>query len=366
MIKKSEELLLLYWIWSFLFILCPLQLPFLEWKNSLLLPLWNSFFRLIHLEEMRIFSDSQGFLLIILFSFLLAILSFLLALKWIRKKIDTVLYLLNYILLTSVFIVFIKYGLDKMMMLQFPRPEPNLLYTELKDFDKDLLFWTSMGTSSLFNYFSGGIEILCSLFLLFYRTRRLGLMILLLSASYIVLLNFSFNIGVKFFSLMLLGTLLTLNWNTLGFLYRFLLGFSEDKNRPVPVKIYVPILKGIIAVSALFYLFELNQQNTFSNKLMGAYQQIHSNDSKFLFINQQNYWVEKDEKKTIKAYQIVQQGEKALQLESDLGERKVILFSKKTGNNFTYTDENGNNFDYGKIQIKDFPVFKDEMIFLVK
>ncbi len=365
MIRKEEIHVLLLWNWTFIFLFCPIQLPFLEWKNLVLLPFWNSMIYFVFGEHLLIFSDSQGFLFVVLSCLLLALLSFFFARKIILKHSPNASKTLTYFLLASIFLVFMKYGLDKLMMLQFPRPEPNLLFTPLKDFDKDLLFWTSMGTSRLYNTLSGGIEILGALFLLFYRRRRLGLLILLLSTVYIVLLNFSFNIGVKMFSLVLLGTLLTLNWNTLTFLFHFLLGFGEDKRASIPVKIYIPILKSILAISILFYLIELNTQNQFQNELQGIYHQINSPKVESIFINQQNYWIEKEKNEKIRAYQIVQQGEKALHLKSDFGERKIVHFSKKDLHTYLYVDENGNEFEFKKINSEQFPVLKDELTFLV-
>lgn len=99
----------------------------------------------------------------------------------------------------------IKYGLDKIIGGQFDIVEGNLLHKELKDFSKDLLLWSTLQSSALFNYITGSIELLGGLFLMNKHLRKLGILLSLLSMSFVVLLNFSFDINVKLLSLHLLA-----------------------------------------------------------------------------------------------------------------------------------------------------------------
>ena len=49
----------------------------------------------------------------------------------------------------------LKYGADKLFKHQFYIPEPNTLHTPLGYLSKDILFWSSMSSSYLYNLFMG-------------------------------------------------------------------------------------------------------------------------------------------------------------------------------------------------------------------
>jgi hypothetical protein len=98
----------------------------------------------------------------------------------------------------------LKYGAGKILKDQFYLPEPNILYTPLGKISRDLLFWSSMGTSYLYNLITGLVEVLAALLLLFRKTRLLGLLVSIMALIQVVVINFSFDISVKIFSLFLL------------------------------------------------------------------------------------------------------------------------------------------------------------------
>jgi hypothetical protein len=101
-------------------------------------------------------------------------------------------------------IVLMKYGFDKLFKAQFYLPEPNILYTPFGKLDKDILFWSTMGTSYSYNLFMGFMEILPGIFLLFKRTREIGLIISFGVLINVFAVNLSFDISVKLFSAFLL------------------------------------------------------------------------------------------------------------------------------------------------------------------
>lgn len=101
-------------------------------------------------------------------------------------------------------IILLKYGFDKIFKAQFYLPEPNTLYTPLGMLDKDILYWSTMGSSYSYNVFMGAMEVIPALMLLYHKTRTLGLFILLGVLINIVGVNFSFDISVKLFSSFLL------------------------------------------------------------------------------------------------------------------------------------------------------------------
>lgn len=151
-------------------------------------------------------SDSKRLVILaivlVLISLILALLSKLKQLNKLQwHKIENVIrliagYYLGWILL--------KYGLDKLLKCQFYLPEPNILYSRVGDLDKDILFWSSMGSSYSYNIFMGLSEIIPGIFLFFGKTRKLGLLLALGVLLNVVAINFSFDISVKLFSSFLL------------------------------------------------------------------------------------------------------------------------------------------------------------------
>jgi hypothetical protein len=99
--------------------------------------------------------------------------------------------------------ILMKYGFDKLFKAQFYSPEPNILYTKVGDLDKDMLFWTSMGSSRVYSVIMGLFEISSSIFLLFRKTRNLGILLALAIFINVLAINISFDISVKFFVIFL-------------------------------------------------------------------------------------------------------------------------------------------------------------------
>src|SRR5205085_9499653 len=98
----------------------------------------------------------------------------------------------------------LKYGVDKIFKNQFYLPEPNTLFTPAGMLDKDILYWSTMGTSYGYNIFLGSLEIAAALFILIKRTRLIGLLLSLGILINVTEVNFGFDISVKLFSLFLL------------------------------------------------------------------------------------------------------------------------------------------------------------------
>lgn len=99
--------------------------------------------------------------------------------------------------------ILMKYGFDKLFKAQFYSPEPNILFTKVGDLDKDMLFWTSMGSSHLYSVVIGLFEITTSIFLLFRKTRKLGILLALAIFINVLSINIGFDISVKFFVIFL-------------------------------------------------------------------------------------------------------------------------------------------------------------------
>lgn len=108
----------------------------------------------------------------------------------------SIAYILSYFLL--------KYGIDKLLLHQFYKPEPNILFTPVGALSKDILFWSTMGTSKIYNIFMGLIEIIPGLLLLHHKTRVFGAFCAFGVLLNVFMINAGFDISVKLLSLNLL------------------------------------------------------------------------------------------------------------------------------------------------------------------
>lgn len=123
-----------------------------------------------------------------------------------KAKIVQIQRILLAILLVLLAYFLIRYGLDKLFNRQFYTPASNTLHTPTGQLSKDILFWTSMGTSSFYNGFMGIAEVLTGILLLIHRTRFLGLILAFGILANIFAINIGFDITVKYLSGLLLLT----------------------------------------------------------------------------------------------------------------------------------------------------------------
>jgi hypothetical protein len=131
----------------------------------------------------------------------------------------------------------LKYGLDKLFKHQFYLPEPNILYTPLGRLDKDILYWSSIGTSRFYNICIGSVEILSALLLIFRRTRMAGALLSIAVMAQVLMINLGFDISVKLYS----SFLLFLSLFILSAYGRRLVSFFLGRNEVVPA-ITFPVL----------------------------------------------------------------------------------------------------------------------------
>ena len=100
-------------------------------------------------------------------------------------------------------IVALGYGIDKLFALQMPFPNLHQLATPLGDFLPMRLSWMFIGYSSPYQVFSGIMEIIAGLLLLYRRTATMGILFATCVFINVALLNLSYDIPVKIFSLSL-------------------------------------------------------------------------------------------------------------------------------------------------------------------
>ncbi len=98
----------------------------------------------------------------------------------------------------------LAYGFNKIFKWQFFLPEPNTLFTPIGDSPRDLLYWSTMGSSHSYNVFLGIVEFIAAILLFSRKTRLLGALFSFGILLNVVMVNFSFDISVKLFSLFLL------------------------------------------------------------------------------------------------------------------------------------------------------------------
>jgi hypothetical protein len=244
-------------IWLLLFFIC-LPLPF-SWIPELGIELSKLFKPLTKavsgstsqlLEWTHAHSDSLHLYWQSLFLGLLSIPIALISIR-LKKRYQLELWL-HTVLSYNVAFFLIKYGMEKWTHLQFPQPPPNILHAETGSLDKDMLFWTVMGTSTFYLKFMGVIEVLAGALLLFHKTRFVGAFIAIGIFSNIFAINLGFDISVKLLSLSLLLSALFIAAPILTSTFYFLTGrpvtqFQSEK--PIQLKEpYYRVLKSVVIV----------------------------------------------------------------------------------------------------------------------
>lgn len=213
--RKSIQLTVSIWL-VLAFIALPISFRFLpnfgSWVSAFLLPInqWlcDVIFQ-VDISSTYLISDSAGFYTTAILLFFVALIVGILLKKHnrLQYKITDLLY---FILVYWLSYFLLRYGFDKIIGIQFYFPAPNTLHTPLGNLSKDILFWSTMGTSSSYNYFMAATEILAGGLLLWQRTRFLGLICATGVLANVLATNIGFDISVKYFSSLLVATSLFL------------------------------------------------------------------------------------------------------------------------------------------------------------
>ncbi len=122
----------------------------------------------------------------------------------------------------------ISYGGVKIIKSQFPSPTLDRLVQPVGDLSPMGLLWIFMGSSQPYNIFTGLCEFLGGILLTARRTTLLGALLSIAVLSNIVMLNFSYDVPVKLYSMHLLAMAIFLCLPDLRRLANFLV-----LNRPV-------------------------------------------------------------------------------------------------------------------------------------
>ena len=100
--------------------------------------------------------------------------------------------------------IILGYGFAKVIPVQFGTPGLQAYAQPLGEFSPMGLLWVFMGSSTAYGVFSGIVEVLGGLCLLFRRTATVGALILIGVMTNVTMLNFAYDVPVKIFSLHLL------------------------------------------------------------------------------------------------------------------------------------------------------------------
>ena len=93
------------------------------------------------------------------------------------------------------------YGIIKLFALQMPFPSASMMATSLGDLLPMRLSWMFIGYSSPYQIFSGAMEVLVGVLLLYRRTATLGAIVGTAVFTNVMLLNLAYDIPVKIFSM---------------------------------------------------------------------------------------------------------------------------------------------------------------------
>lgn len=97
-----------------------------------------------------------------------------------------------------------NYGIIKLFSLQMPFPNLSQLATPLGDYLPMRLSWMNMGYSTHYQFFSGAMEVLAGILMLYRRTSTLGTLLTAGVFANVMVMNLSYDIPVKLYSTHLL------------------------------------------------------------------------------------------------------------------------------------------------------------------
>ncbi len=240
----------------------------------------------IEIVNPGISSDSASmYLLVFILLVLACVITFIMSLTeiWNQNR-DKIKPLFRSVFTFYLSLQLMKYGFDKIFGTQFYTPEPNVLYTPLGYLEKDILFWSTIGTSYLYSLVTGIAEAAAAFLILFRKTRTFGLLIACVALSQILLVNIAFDISVKLFSLFLLLLAIILIAPQARRIYNFLIlqDMESLKREAETYKVFnhpfirislKTFVSGLIVLEALYPAFRNGSTHMVQeHELRGAYE----------------------------------------------------------------------------------------------
>jgi len=121
-----------------------------------------------------------------------------------RGKYDLLDFILKNLVRFKICFTAFSYGIIKLFALQMPEPNLNQLVTPLGDFLPMRLSWMFIGYSTSYQVFSGIMEVMVGLLLLNRKTVTLGALLGTAVFTHVFLLNMSYDIPVKLYSMQIM------------------------------------------------------------------------------------------------------------------------------------------------------------------
>jgi len=259
-------------------------------------------------------------------------------------------------------VILLKYGFDKVFKAQFYLPEPNILYSRFGNLDKDILFWSTMGTSRVYSVLTGISEIFAAILLFFRKTKVPGLLVSAGIFLNIIFINLGFDISVKLFSSVLFLMTLFVLKDDISRIYSFLIlkkpeqlnGFSffhQPKIRPFFVFSKTAVLGLALAGILLpyFHSGNFNDDNAERPFLHGVFKVSDSSGIQYVFFHKNQYLILMDKNERTKDFHY----------NLNIPERKIILedySGKKKEAGFSYSKKDSIlqlDFDGQKLTAKE-------------
>ncbi len=209
---------------------------------------WTSFSGALH--------TIRDFIYLLLSGFVCAVWT---ALDKRRPAYNQLLYWFSRCLIVALSCIMFAYGIVKIFPVQMIEPsfiDLNKTVGELSPFD---LLWTAYGYGQPYQIFSGIFEAAGAIMILFKRTRVLGLLIISAVMINVILLNYTFHVGVLITSFYILLVTLFLLAPFVFQLWKFftagkpaILVFNEYVPQKYPVRIFMAV--AAVLITSSFFL----------------------------------------------------------------------------------------------------------------
>jgi len=163
----------------------------------------------------------------------------------------------------------IGYGMDKVVPLQMGQPSLLTLTKNFGDIPPGGLLWSFIGASQPFEIFTGLVETVGGILLIYPRTAVLGAVVGAASMFFVFMLNLCYDIPVKLYSFHLLLFGIFILAPELGRLARlFLLGERVELTKPIPLFSRRWLNIGLLVLQAAFGLYQFH--DALKGNLQGA------------------------------------------------------------------------------------------------
>lgn len=295
-------------------------------------------------KNARIDFSSDSLSMVVLIGVLL-IFAVILTILTAKKYRQNILFLSKEIGVLYLAVIVMKYGVDKIFKAQFYLPEPNILYSRFGNLDKDILFWSTMGTSRFYSVFAGILELTAAVLILFNKTRTLGLLLVIGIFINIFAINIGFDISVKLFSLILLLMTVFALKNEWVILYQFLIvkkekrlsveTISNSKWQPVWVFFKTAFLG--LSLGLIFFPYvnsgNYNDDTAARPFIHGAFKNVDQNsDVRYVFFHRKHYLILMDKNENTMDFHYSLQPSKQNIVLKDYNGRKIqgsFIYQKK-------------------------------------